>query len=294
MFVVGACDIKINLTLRVLGRRRDGYHDIRSLFWRVRSPETLEVNFDAERDSLEVIGAEIPGENIVWRTCRQMRETYGDESLPPIEMRLYKHLPAGGGVGAGSGNAAALLRLLRAALYFGNDRAFRSESLGADVAFLASGYALAFASGVGEALEEIKGDLALAAAIFFPEWSAGTEAAYRALDEARAVRGAEISREKDAREEAAFVLKRLSGGLTVGSLPNDFIACSGHEDQYGALAELSSSSGALAWGLCGSGSAYFSLFARDCAKNGVKSLFDALRERKKSEFKWLRQILVLE
>jgi 4-diphosphocytidyl-2-C-methyl-D-erythritol kinase len=294
MFVAGTCDIKINLTLRVFGGRGDGYHDICSLFWRIRSPETVEVNFSAECDRLEVFGAEIPGENILWRTCRHIREIYGDESLPPIEMRLHKYLPVGSGVGAGSGNAAALVRLVRAAVCFKNDGLFRAESLGADVAFLASGYSLALASGIGESLEEIKGHLRLAAVVFFPEWSADTNLAYRALDKARAESRVGISSEEEAREEAALVLERLRNGLRVGALPNDFIACVGHEDQYGAMAELSSSSGALAWGLCGSGSAYFSLFAREAAKNGMKSLFDSLRKKEKNEFKWLRQILVLE
>jgi 4-diphosphocytidyl-2-C-methyl-D-erythritol kinase len=294
MFVAGTCDIKINLTLRVLGRRGDGYHDICSLFWRIRSPETVEINFNAERDRIEVIGAEIPGENILWRTCRRIREIYGDESLPPIEIRLHKHLPMGSGVGAGSGNAAALLCLVRSAVCFKNDGLFRAESLGADVAFLASGYSLAMAGGIGEALEEVKGRLGLAAVVFFPEWSADTSLAYRALDEARADSRVGISSEAEAREEAALILERLGNGLRVGALPNDFIPCAGHEDQYGALAGLSSSSGALAWGLCGSGSAYFSLFTREGAKNGVKSLFETLRKKEKSEFNWLRQILVLE
>jgi 4-diphosphocytidyl-2-C-methyl-D-erythritol kinase len=294
MFVAGTCDIKINLTLRVLGRRGDGYHDICSLFWRIRSPETVEVNFNAERDRLEVIGAEIPGENILWRVCRRIREIYGDESLPPIEMRLHKHLPTGSGVGAGSGNAAALVRLVRAAVCSKKDGLFHIESLGADVAFLASGYSLALASGIGEALEEIKESLRLVAVVFFPEWSADTNVAYRALDKARAESLVGVSSEGEAREEAALVLGRLRNGLRVGALPNDFIACAGHKDQYGAIAELSSASGALAWGLCGSGSAYFSLFTREGAKNGMKSLFETLRKKEKSEFNWLRQILVLE
>jgi len=294
MILVGNCDIKINLTLRVFGRRADGYHDICSLFWRLRSPETVEVFFGADCDSLEVVGAEIPGENILVRTRRHIREVCGGETLPSIAIRLYKHLPIGGGVGAGSGNAAALIKLLRAAFGFGGNPLPDIASLGADVAFLASAHSLAIARGTGEVLEGMGENLWLTAVIFFPEWSADTAGAYRVLDEARTSGRVAITGTDEAGEEALSVLERLKDGRRVGTLPNDFVAVAGHESQYGMLSGLSSESGALAWGLCGSGSAYFSLFRPGDAECGIKSIVETIREKEKNEFKWLRQILVLE
>jgi 4-diphosphocytidyl-2-C-methyl-D-erythritol kinase len=295
MFISEICDIKLNLTLRVLNKRGDGYHDICSLFWRVRSPEMLEVDFNAERDGLIVTGADIPGENILVKACRHIRGVYGSDFLPPVAIRLRKHLPGGSGVGAGSGNAAAFLRLVSKTLGFGYDEMLPDiASLGADVAFLASGYSLAVAGSVGDALCGIDGSLHLPGMIFFPEWSINTAYAYHVLDEARATGSrTEISHEDDARDEAESILRRLRDGSAVGMIPNDFMACAGHEDQYARLHGLSSLSGAAAWGLCGSGSAYFALFRPDDAADGMKSIFAAIRGNN-DKFKWLRQILVLE
>ena len=294
MLVTGRCDIKINLTLRVLDKRNDGYHNICSLFWRKPSPEVVRADFSAERDRLVVTGAEIPGENIISSACRYIRQTYGDDSLPPVEITLHKQLPLGGGVGAGSGNAAAFLCLARAVAGFEDGELFRGvESLGADVAFLASGRELAIASGVGEVLHGIEESLNLSGLIFFPSWNVGTADAYRALDEARAD-GCNIgaSSEKQAFDEAASVLSNLLSGRKIGRIPNDFSVCAGHEEEYALLEDFALSSGAAVWGLCGSGSGYFAFFRPEDADIGIRRMFRLIREKKYS-LNWVRQILVL-
>jgi 4-diphosphocytidyl-2-C-methyl-D-erythritol kinase len=148
--------------------------------------------------------------------------------------------------------------------------------------------------GTGEVLEALNENLRLSAVIFFPEWSADTAGAYRVLDEARTLGRAAITGADEAGEEAASVLERLKDGRRVGTLPNDFVTVAGHESQYGMLSGLSSAYGALAWGLCGSGSAYFSLFRPGDSGFGIKSIAETIRKKEKNEFKWLRQILVLE
>ena len=295
MLVTGCCDIKINLTLRVLDKRGDGYHNICSLFWRRPSPEFVQADFSAERDKLIVTGAEISGENILSAACRHIRKVYGDSFLPPVEIILHKRLPLGGGVGAGSGNAAALLRLVSVAVGFGDDAMFPGvESLGADVAFLASGQNLAIAGGIGDVLRRVEGNLSMSGMIFFPSWSASTANAYRELDEARAVgRCGGLLSEEEARDEAAAVLSSLLSGGKVGRIPNDFTVCAGHEEEYALLEDLASSSGAVVWGLCGSGSGYFVFFRPEDADAGMRRVFRWVREKKDS-LKWLRQILVLE
>ncbi|MDR1651890.1 MAG: 4-diphosphocytidyl-2C-methyl-D-erythritol kinase [Synergistaceae bacterium] len=283
MYFTQPCSIKINLTLRVLGKRADGYHDLCSLFWRLRSPEVVEVSFGHFGDELAVSGADIKGENIITRACRHIRSVSGDE-LPGVRARLFKHLPAGSGVGAGSGNAAAFIRLCGAFAGHGNGPGAGVASLGADVAFLASEHDLAIASGVGDELEGIDGTLPMRAVIFFPEWSCCTKEAYGALDEIRG-RESGYMPESTARNEALSVLDALRHGRRLGLLPNDFLDSAPHRGCYGELAGAASDSGAAAWGLCGSGSAFFALYgtSNECGK-----LLDKCR------FDWLRQILVLE
>jgi 4-diphosphocytidyl-2-C-methyl-D-erythritol kinase len=285
MIFTAACSVKINVTLRVLDRRGDGYHNICSLFWRRPSPEHLSAAFGVAHDCLSVYGAEIAGENIVTKARRFVRETGGTDSAPPVAVSLYKFLPAGGGVGAGSGNAAAFLRLM------GRDDGVGVSVLGADVAFLASRYDLAFAGGIGDELEGLSGGLDLSAAVFFPDWQLATVSMYAALDELRAKEGCVLMSREAARDEAMNALAALRRGEKMGFLPNDFTRCAGHDEEYSALALEADRSGAVAWGLCGSGSAYFALYDKNAAGR-LRRLFDSLREQE-TKFRWLRQILLL-
>jgi 4-diphosphocytidyl-2-C-methyl-D-erythritol kinase len=105
---------KINLTLHVLGRRPDGYHDLESLvaFAGVGDDLTLE---PGERLSLEVEGPTAPlsgnpDDNLVLRAARALAECM--PGLRAGAFRLVKRLPVAAGIGGGSADAAAALRLL--------------------------------------------------------------------------------------------------------------------------------------------------------------------------------------
>ncbi|MDR3280724.1 MAG: 4-diphosphocytidyl-2C-methyl-D-erythritol kinase [Synergistaceae bacterium] len=270
------------MALRVLNKRFDGYHDVCSLYWRLVSPETLEVSF-GQTDEISVTGAEIPGENILAAACRHIRKAWGDEALPGARIKLFKHVPMGSGVGAGSGNAAALMRLC-GRLGRRSDAISTSAALGADVAFLASEHNLALAGGVGDVLEGLDGDLSLSAVIFFPKWASDTASAYAALDASRASVGGAMS-ESAAHDEAMSVLGALRDGKRVGLLPNDFMELAPHRPRYDELRARADDSGAVAWGLCGSGSAFFALYKKP---NGCGDVLNGCK------FEWLRQILVLE
>ena len=127
---------KINLTLRVLGRRADGYHELVSLvaFSGVGDVITLD---PASQFSIETDGpfaTAIDGENLIAKTCRLVKEAAPNVRLGGI--RLTKNLPVAAGLGSGSADAAAVLRaILRAepALAFTIDVPKIAASLGADV-----------------------------------------------------------------------------------------------------------------------------------------------------------------
>lgn len=287
------CSIKINLTLRVLDRRDDGYHDIHSLFWRLRSPESLEVCTGVPCDAVSVSGAEIPGENIVSRCRDYLRRQYGSIVPSALGIRVFKRLPMGSGVGAGSGNAAALFKWFTHAVSRVEPDTINLSELGADVAFLCGDADLALAGGVGERLEALDGSLDLSAAIFFPKWTSNTKEAYAALDRARGEGLAHPVSESEARAESVSILASLRRGECVGLLPNDFILCfPEHDICYNGFYEIVREFGALAWGLCGSGSACFALFDR---KKSNSSMADAIsRIGLGSDCKWLEDILILE
>ncbi len=290
MHFIETCSIKINLNLRVLRRRDDGYHEIHSLFWRRKSPEVLEITAGARQDTLQVAGASIPGENLLIKVCSFLRTRFGSEALPPLEMRLSKFLPMGSGIGAGSGNAAALLRWFARSGGCALPELSEMGRLGADVAFLASRYDLALADGIGEELEGLDETLDLPGVILFPTWSSDTREAYARIDhmrETQTERPVVVSRE-EARRESRDILKRLKGRKFLGFLPNDFMLC--HADHllcYNDAYSIFEESGALAWGLCGSGSSCFALFA------SRTNLADALSSRLE-RFPWLQKIMVME
>jgi len=151
---------KINLQLRVLGRRADGYHLLETLFhalelhddlWlRRREQPGVALTVDADEPSLLVA----PGDdNLVVRALRAFAARYPSPS--GFDVRLYKRIPAGGGLGGGSSDAAAALRLAAAAHGLGDDVAALHDlarPLGADVAFFLAGGSQ-WGRGVGDELE---------------------------------------------------------------------------------------------------------------------------------------------
>ena len=129
---------KVNLTLRVIGRRVDGYHDLESLVafagscdWLAFEPgDDLSIKVNGSRAS-EVGPID---ENLVVRAARSLAA-----QLPELKLgrfQLVKHLPAAAGLGGGSADAAAALRLLaeEAGLSVNDPRLHASaRATGADV-----------------------------------------------------------------------------------------------------------------------------------------------------------------
>lgn len=105
---------KINLSLHVLGRRADGYHELESLVAFAGVGDTLTLDPDQDL-SLSVTGPTANGagplqSNLVVKAARNLQERH--EGLRVGAFRLVKRLPAEAGIGGGSSDAAAALRLL--------------------------------------------------------------------------------------------------------------------------------------------------------------------------------------
>ncbi|ABS62344.1 4-diphosphocytidyl-2C-methyl-D-erythritol kinase [Parvibaculum lavamentivorans DS-1] len=114
--VTEAARAKINLTLRVLGKRADGYHELQSLVVFAQSGDRLTAR-EADELRLDVAGrfaAALQGEpdNLVLRAARMLREETGIKS--GAHLTLEKNLPVASGIGGGSADAAAALRALTA------------------------------------------------------------------------------------------------------------------------------------------------------------------------------------
>ncbi len=156
---------KINLGLRITGKRPDGYHNIETIFYPVGLYDALEFvacSEDKAGDHLTVTGIPVgtgPEENIVMIALSRLRRQY---SFPWLKIHLHKAIPTGAGLGGGSSDAACLLKaLIRFFTIPVEEQQLRDMALeiGSDCPFFLAGDP-AFATGRGEILEAIKPVLA--------------------------------------------------------------------------------------------------------------------------------------
>ena len=107
---------KINIGLRVLRKRRDGYHDIESVFYPVSLSDVLEIlpsvqNINDRKDEIYVSGLEAPAseDNLCIKAVKLFQNRHG---TPNIRIHLHKNIPPGSGLGGGSSDAAYTLLAL--------------------------------------------------------------------------------------------------------------------------------------------------------------------------------------
>lgn len=151
---------KINLGLKVTGKRTDGFHDIETIFYPVGLCDALEfVAFpeNLKEDNLVVTGINIgirPEKNIVIRTFRKLRENF---QLPFFKIHLHKAIPSGAGLGGGSADAASVIKAVNKYFSLSMDeymlKSFALE-LGSDCPFFINPVP-SVATGRGEILKPI-------------------------------------------------------------------------------------------------------------------------------------------
>ena len=105
---------KINLGLRIVARRPDGYHNIETVFYPIQLQDALEIVPTSQQETeLSLSGIVIDGDpqnNLVMKAWRRLSCRF---SLPPISIYLHKAIPFGAGLGGGSSDAAFLLAMVR-------------------------------------------------------------------------------------------------------------------------------------------------------------------------------------
>jgi 4-diphosphocytidyl-2-C-methyl-D-erythritol kinase len=179
---------KINLALRVLGKDTDGYHAVETVFLRLELGDDIEIRTTSGKRSLKCYEMRDwpPERNLAYRAAA----LFADETGWPkgFEIEIEKNIPVGGGLGGGSADAAAVLRILNGLA----PRPISHEALlnlggvlGSDVPFLASDYAMALAWGRGDKLLRLDPLPLRDVQLFFPPFGIDTAQAYALLDESR-------------------------------------------------------------------------------------------------------------
>jgi len=183
---------KLNLSLRVLGRRPDGYHDLESLVVSLGQPHDVLEAFAVPAPGgvrVEMVGVElgddVPSDhrNLAFIAAEKLLVRAG-RSGHGVRIVLRKHIPAGGGLGGGSADAAAALLAVRRLLDVDVDDAgvlALAAQVGSDVPFCVQGGA-AWMRGRGEILERVSVPSGLAFVVAIPPFRLSTPDVYKAWD----------------------------------------------------------------------------------------------------------------
>lgn len=248
---------KINLSLEILGRREDGYHELNMVMASVSLCDWLEAEPAPPGISLSCSDPSVPcgPQNTVYRAAALFLESSGLAAKTGVRLFLEKAIPSQAGLGGGSADAAATLCALNALFHYPVSREDLLRiglKVGADVPFCLTG-GVCLAQGVGERLTRVQGLMPCAVVICKPPISVSTPEAFRRADS----RAGAKSRFTD---EVLHALEAGSLSALGKAIGNDF-------EEVMALPETAAVRYALleagAAGACmtGSGSAVFGLFA---------------------------------
>jgi 4-diphosphocytidyl-2-C-methyl-D-erythritol kinase len=245
---------KINLDLRVLAKRTDGYHELRTIFQTISLADTIDIAFTAGRKtSIQLDDALGIPDNLVVRAAHLAMEAMGARGR--VEMRLTKRIPMGAGLGGGSSDAAAVLLVLPVLAGRRLDAARMrelGEQLGSDVPFFLLG-GRAVGIGRGSELFPLPDGPASAGILVAPGIHVSTPETYRRLS-------ARLTTESLQNKIVSFQTHTWDPA-SGASAANDFEAVVFEQHPYLAvLKERLTRAGASPAMMTGSGSALFGLF----------------------------------
>jgi len=263
---------KVNLGLRIVGRRNDGYHLLDSLIAFATVADHVAIA-PAEADAIVIRGPfaaglaqDDPSDNLALTAARCFRSAFGGG---PVSIRLWKRLPVAAGIGGGSSDAAAVLRLLASDQGIDHqDPALLAValSLGADTPMCLRGTALR-ASGIGEVLEAAPALPALPAVLVNPGVPVSTPSVFRARQGGFSTRAWLHSKYDDV-TDVAGALHIFGNDLTapaIATAPSigDVLAALGATSRFA--------------GMSGSGATCFGLFDSDAEAQQAAAMLQRAR-----------------
>ncbi|OGW15606.1 MAG: 4-(cytidine 5'-diphospho)-2-C-methyl-D-erythritol kinase [Nitrospinae bacterium RIFCSPLOWO2_12_FULL_47_7] len=176
---------KINLGLQIVRKREDGYHELETLFQMVSLYDDISLENLPSGIELECDHPDIPRDesNLVVRAARLLMEMFPRRRDLGVRIRLIKRIPAGGGLGGGSGNAAGVLlglNVLWDLRLRKNDLLLLAGKLGSDVPFFLFAPS-ALGKGRGEILSPIQQAKKFNIILISPKFPIVTSWVYRNL-----------------------------------------------------------------------------------------------------------------
>lgn len=177
---------KINLGLEVLGRRADGYHELRSIMWAIELADRVTLEASGAGIALECAAPDVPQtpDNLAWRAAELVRRETG--AAPGLRIRIHKRIPVAAGLGGGSADAAAVLAglgRLRGGRLGSRRLGALAVALGMDVPFFL-GRSPALARGRGEEIRPVAASADLSLVLANPGFPLATREVYARLEPA--------------------------------------------------------------------------------------------------------------
>ena len=246
---------KINIGLRVVGKREDGYHNLETIFYPIYGlHDELEItkgtgNFIQEGISIDCK----PEDNLILRCCRLMQSRY--PQIGPVDIRFKKNIPFGAGLGGGSSDAAFTAKALNELFELGltkDELAHIVSQLGADCAFFIYNTPC-FATGIGDELTPIDLDLSGKRLVMIkPEVAISTKEAYAHLVKSGELK---VERSRLVQEVESLKLDHCINDFEASVFPNHPI--------LGQIKKRLLDAGAFYASMSGSGSTIYGLFEND-------------------------------
>jgi len=269
---------KVNLALEVLGRRPDGYHQVRTVIQAVSLCD--ELLFRPRPDgqvslACDAAGLPVDERNLVVRAARMMQERFGVSA--GAEVRLRKRIPVGAGLGGGSSDCAVTLLALRELWGLeAPDEALEelAARLGADVPFFLWGGA-ALCEGRGERVRPLASSPPLHYVLAMPPLAVSTRRVYSGV-------GIRLSKCNSVCDNVCRAIETGDAEMLGGSMRNDlqeaaFRLYRDLGDIWGRLQELKDECHGRGLLLSGSGSSFFGVFVSSAqAERAAKIMADRL------------------
>lgn len=178
---------KLNLTLDVLGKREDGYHDLKSVMQTISIRDDIEIDIGTGKPwTLECDKDDIPTDerNLAWKAAKVYLSTIGKDP-DGLAIRITKRIPSQAGMGGGSADAAAVLRALNR--HYGEPLSIYAlaelgAQVGSDVPFCTL-CGTAMVEGRGERIRKLPDMPDCVFVICKPDFSVSTPELYKKIDE---------------------------------------------------------------------------------------------------------------
>ena len=248
---------KLNLTLDVLGKREDGYHDLKSVMQTISVRDDIEIDIGTGKPwclKCDKEGIPCDERNLAWKAakvyCEAMNKDPGG-----LEIRITKRIPVEAGMGGGSADAAAVLRALNE--YYGNPLSILAlaelgAQVGSDVPFCVV-CGTAMVEGRGEKLRKLPDMPDCIFVVVKPDFSVSTPELYQKIDEVTIAkrpdnRGMESALlAGDLKKVAEHVCNVFDPVVTADHLELNYIKSLFH--QYGAVTYQMTGSGSAVYAI---------------------------------------------